>query len=149
LAFEFSRNYAGSATIVGNAHTCDGVRGPWSLEVAVSGSPEPGATFETNGEVVFAVPEDGDSVETRIPTSGTGTFDYGDGVGEGTIDDPLLFIFRLLPGEEDAEITLTSTGEGTVVLHLPDAPDVTILFGTVFTTEPTFTVTFTAYDGCS
>ena len=147
-AFEFSRNYSGDATIVGKAHTCGGLRGPWSLEVAVSGSPEPGATFETTGAVVFALPPDQDRVEARIPTAGTGTFDYGEGVGEGTIDDPLLFIFRLLPDREHAEITVVSTGDGTVVLHLPDAPDVTILFGTVWATDPTFEVQLATYDRC-
>jgi hypothetical protein len=147
-AFEFSRNYSGDATIKGKAHTCDGVRGPWSLEVVVSGSPEAGATIETTGAVVFTVPEDDNRTEVRIPTTGTGTFDYGDGVGEGTIDDPLLFIFTLMLDEESAEITVTSTGEGTVVLHLPDAPDVTVLFGTVFATDPTFMVSLRKYDGC-
>jgi hypothetical protein len=147
-AFEFSRNYSGDATIVGKAHTCGGLRGPWSLEVAVSGSPEPGATFETTGAVVFGLPPDQNSVEVRIPTTGTGTFDYGDGVGEGTIDDPLLFIFRLMPDRESAEVTVVSTGDGTVVLHLPDAPDVTILFGTVWATDPTFEVELARYDGC-
>jgi hypothetical protein len=114
----------------------------------VSGSPEAGATIETTGAVVFTVPEDGNSVEVRIPTTGTGTFDYGDGVGEGTIDDPLLFIFTLMPDEKSAEITVTSTGEGTIVLHLPDAPDVAVLFGTVFATDPTFMVSLGKYDGC-
>jgi hypothetical protein len=147
-AFEFSRNYSGDATIVGKAHTCDGLRGPWSLEVAVSGSPEPGATFETTGAVAFTLPADENRVEVRIPTTGTGTFDYGDGVGEGTIDDPLLFVFSLMPDQESAEITVISTGDGTIVLHLPDAPDVTIVFGTVWATDPTFVVGLTRYDGC-
>ena len=114
----------------------------------MSGSPEAGATIETTGAVDFTVPEDANRVETNIPTTGTGTFDYGDGVGEGTIDDPLLLIFTLAPDEKSAEVTITSTGEGTVVLHLPDAPDVTITFGTVFSTDPTFTVDLEEYDGC-
>jgi hypothetical protein len=145
-AFEFSWNYSGDATIVGKAHTCTGLSGPWSLEVAVSGSPEPGATIETTGEAVFTLPEDGNEVEVTIPTTGTGTFDFGDGVGEGTITDPLLFIFRLRPDELSAEITVTSTGEGIVVMHLPDAPDIPVTFGTVFAADPTFEVRLTPYD---
>jgi hypothetical protein len=147
-AFEFSRNYSGDATLTGQAHSCSGVRGPWSLEVAVSGSPEPGATIETTGSVVFTVPEDTDRVATRIPTLGTGIFDTGDAVGTGTINDPLVFEFVLAPDEQSAEITIVSTGEGIIVMHLPDAPDVTITFGTVFAADPTFTVSLEAYDGC-
>ena len=145
-AFEFDWNYVGEATIVGKAHTCTGLSGPWSLAVVVSGSPEPGATFETTGEAVFTLPQDSNEVEVTIPTEGTGTFDFGDGVGEGTITDPLLFIFRLRPDELSAEITVTSTGEGVVVLHLPDGPDVPVKFGTVFSTNPTFEVLLVPYD---
>jgi hypothetical protein len=118
------------------------------LEVAVNGSPEAGATLETTGSVDFIVPEETNRAEVRIPTTGTGTFDFGEGVGEGTIDDPLLFIFAPMPDEKKAEVTVTSTGEGIIVLHLPDGPDVTITFGTVFATDPTFTVDLTRYDGC-
>ncbi len=145
-AFEFDWNYIGEATIVGKAHTCTGLSGPWSLDVVVSGSPEPGATIETSGEAVFTLPEDGNEVEVTIPTTGTGTFDFGDGVGEGTITDPLLFIFRLRPDELSAEITVTSTGEGIVVMHLPDGPDVPVTFGTVFSANPTFEVRLVPYD---
>jgi len=147
-AFEFSRNYSGDATVTGKGHSCDGIRGPWSLEVAVSGSPEVGATIETTGAVDFTIPEDGTRAEVKIPTTGTGTFDYGDGVAKGTINDPLLFTFALTPDEKSAEITVISTGEGTVVLHLPDAPDMTIAFATVFATDPTFTVSLKTYGGC-
>jgi hypothetical protein len=61
--------------------------------------------------------------------------------------DPLLFRFRLLPGKQDAEVTIISTGDGQVLLHPPDAPDATVRFSTVSTDEPTFTVSLTLYDG--
>jgi len=146
-AFEFSINYAGDATITGHAITCDDIRGPWHLEVAVSGSPEAGATLETTGAVDFTVPADTYLVETRIPTTGTGTFDYGDGVGEGTIDDPLLFMFELAPDNSSAAITITSTADGTVTLHLSDG-DITTKFATVFMEDPEFILDLTVLSDC-
>jgi len=146
-AFEFSRNYAGDATVKGNAYTCGDIRGPWHLEVAVSGSPEPGATLETAGAIDFTVPADTYLVETRIPTMGTGTFDYGDGVGEGTIDDPLLFMFELAPDNKSAAVTVTSTADGTVTLHLSDG-NITTKFATVFLEDPEFIVDLAALSIC-
>jgi len=146
-AFEFSRNYAGDATVTGRAHTCGDIKGPWHLEVAVSGSPEPGVTLETTGVIDFSIPADTYLVEVRIPTTGTGTFDYGDGVGEGTIDDPLLFMFELAPVNSSAAITITSTADGTVTLHLSDG-DITTKFATVFMEDPEFILDLTVLSDC-
>ena len=141
--FEFIRTVSGNVTMTGRATTCGGKRGPWTGEIALNARAED-VPVDTTGTFGFTVPEGENHVELRIPTAGTASAPDG----SGTISDPLLFDFTLLADEESAEITVLSTGDGTLVIRLPEAPDVEIASGTVRTTDPTIEVSLLSCAGC-
>lgn len=145
--FTFDHNFIGEAYVKGKGETCQGVHGPWTLTLEVTGSPEPGSTIQTNGMAQFTVPERSTRIQIEIPTTGKGNFQTSETMGVGEIQEALTFIFELKQDSQGANITLASTGKGTITFHLPDR-DVTIPFATVFTTQPQFEVMFTRNSNC-
>jgi hypothetical protein len=143
FTFSFNRIVSGAVTMNGSALTCSTERGPWSGQISLDGSPEPGFTLQAAGEFEFTVPEDQSYVEVLIPTSGTAQILSGNGI----ISDDLLFTFQLM-GDGTAEVTILSTGSGQIIVQAEGLTYPVPHFGTVWTEEPTFSVTLERIGGC-
>jgi hypothetical protein len=143
FTYSFNVEVSGGVTVVSQAYTCKSVKGPWTGDINLNGSPIAGVTISGSGAYEFTVPDQGSEIETRIATSGTAVFDET----PADYSDNLRFRYTLMD-ERSAEILLISDGQGSAVIHTEDGDYSVAPFATVWTTDPTFKVEIEPYGGC-
>jgi len=135
LQIAWEHTYAGGMTVVGEAHTCDGVA--WEGTFQMSGRIE-GMALYSEGTLAWSV-EPGEMVETRAPSAGTlKSPDFS-----APFTDELYLRFTLGEDTQSAELLLTSDGNGTIILPVVGAGS----FASVFPGEPV-TVSPQPYAAC-
>ncbi|MGD8553709.1 MAG: hypothetical protein PVG02_08610 [Anaerolineales bacterium] len=144
FTYAFEVEVSGGVLVSSQAFSCKSIKGPWTGDINLSGSPIAGVTISGSGAYEFTVPEQESVAETRIPTSGTAMFEDA----PADYSDNLRFRFTLTD-DKSAEIFLISDGQGSAIMHTEDGDYPVSPFATIWTTDPAFMVDIEPYAGCN
>jgi hypothetical protein len=108
----------GLVAVSGTAYTCDGTN--WHIDISTFGVVS-GVPIQSSGALDFIV-VDGQSGKLILEVTGTATFD--DNVQ--SFKDPLTFMLTIQEDGEAAQLSLSSTGQGTIQTPIGPIPFVSV-----------------------
>ncbi len=141
----------GMATLNASLHSCSGVRGPWSGELSLQMSAPEAYQCQASGTMEFTLPADSLRVEGEVPLQMSCELAM-EGCVVDAVSEVLSYRIVFSPGGDSAEITLGSSGGGTLdfTCYEDDGSSMSFHFPVwaTFWGENRLTVPVEPFDGC-